>query len=618
MENTMRFFPTIASRKRPSANDDASGGGVGLWGAAGLLTLAVMLAYAGSLGGAWVYDDVPAIVENPTLRSLGTAWFPPVASGSPVSGRPVVNVSLALNYALTGLRPWSYHLTNALIHVAAMLVLFGLVRRTTRLRSSAASDATWLAFSASGGWALHPLQTEAVTYVVQRAESLMGLFFLVTLYAYLRAATAERPLKWLVVSVAACACGMGTKEVMIAAPFVVLLYDWTFLRAHPRVHARPRWRWQAALGATGLILLGLAWSAGSRGGTAGFSTTTTVWSYFTVQLRAHLLYLKLAAWPHPLVFDYGVDDLPFALPLSVLLSLAVLVFAAVVLAVRRRMVLGFLAGTYLLILAPTSSVLPIVTEPVAEHRLYLPLACLVVAGVGTVTCCLGGRGRWLLVAVALALALATAHRQQAYVSERALWTDTVAKWPRNARAQYNLGRVLSEHGDFAAAVAHDEAALALRPDFASGHSNLANALLQLGRVAEAATQASEAVRLNPALPEAHNNLGNALLLRRDLTRAVEEYRRALQLDPDNVDIRNNLGTAYSELGRLDEARREYAAALRAKPDSALLHFNLANTLARMGRFDAAIVEYQSTLRVDPHYPRANENLARVKLLQSAR
>ncbi len=598
----------------PSAAGDESVRPSGWW-AAVLLAL-TLTAYAGAFGGAWVYDDIPGILENPTIRSLRSAFSPPAASGLPVSGRPLVNASFALNYALSGTNAASYHAVNLLIHLGAVLVLFGIVRRTLAAHPKAHSTAPidLIAFATASMWAVHPVLTEAVTYVAQRAESLMGLCFLLTVYACIRTARSGASQGWSVLAVTACGAGMATKEVMAVAPLVVALYDWTFLDAAARGRRRPLY---AALAATWLILLWFVWHTGSRGGTAGFEVKATWWSYLMTQLHAQALYLKLAVWPHPLVFDYGVDRMPFAWPWPTLLAAESILLVLVVFAIRRRSPLGFVGGVYALIMAPTSLV-PIVTETIAEHRLYLPLACVAAAIVVGVTRWIGRPALYALIAAVPAWAALTAHRQHAYLSERALWSDTVAKWPENGRAQYNLGRALAEGGNFNRAVPHYELALQLHPELASAHSNLANAFVELGRTREGEAEAREALRLKPTLPEAHNTLGNALLLGGDLLAAADEYRESVRLDPGNADFHNNLGTALTRLGLLDEALREYATAAQLRPDSPLIHFNRANTYARLGRFSEAIPEYEATLRLKPDYPGARDHLERVGALQRYR
>jgi hypothetical protein len=153
-----------------------------------------LLAYHNTFSVPFVFDDIPTIQENASIRSLaalGEVLMPNQAGGVTTSGRPVVNLSFALNYALSGYRVWTYHVVNLAIHFGAALCLFGLVRRTLRtprLVARFGDAADVLALGIAGLWLLHPLQTESVTYIVQRAESLVSLFYLLTLYAFVRGA----------------------------------------------------------------------------------------------------------------------------------------------------------------------------------------------------------------------------------------------------------------------------------------------------------------------------------------------------------------------------------------------------------------------------------------------
>jgi hypothetical protein len=167
-------------------------------------------------------------------------------------------------------------------------------------------DALPLALAVALLWTLHPLQTEAVTYVIQRVESLMGLCYLLTLYCLIRSVDSPRPALWQGCMVTACLLGMATKEVMATAPLLGLLYDRTFLAGSFReAWQRRRW-WYVGLAATWLPLACLvAGTGGNRGGTSGFNVGVAPWAYWLTQFQAVAHYLKLSVWPHPLVFEYG-------------------------------------------------------------------------------------------------------------------------------------------------------------------------------------------------------------------------------------------------------------------------------------------------------------------------
>ena len=558
-----------------------------------------------------LFDDYPAIADNPTIRHWSTAWWPPL--NTTASGRPLLNLSLAINHALSGTAVWSYHVVNLAIHVLAGLTLFGIVRRTLAPRAGAA--ATRIAFFAALLWTLHPLQTEAVTYLVQRAESLMGLFYLLTLYGFIRGAEAAGRARrlWFGLCVAACLLGMATKEVMVSAPLIVLLYDRTFVAgSFQEAWRRRRWL-HLSLAATWLPLAGLVASGGwERNGPSGFNVGITPWAYWLTQFEAVTRYLWLSVWPHPLVFGYG----PFlvnSLTEVALYALVVVVLAAAVLvALRRWPALGFLGAWLFVILAPTS-VMPSPVQMIVEHRMYLPLAAVMtLAAIGLHAAV--RRHSWVAFAVlALGLGILTARRNEDYRSELIIWSDTVAKQPNNERARNNLGIALSKMprrlND--AAVQFEEA-LRLKPDFAEAHNNLADAWSMMpGRLNSAIAQYQEALRLMPDLVEAHYNLGVAWSqIPGRLKDAITQFQEALQLQPDHVDAHYNLGLAWSQMpGRLNDAIAQYQAALRLKPDYAEAHNNLGNIWSQMPeRLNDAIAQYQEALRLKPDYAEAHNNL----------
>src|SRR5579872_897295 len=283
-----------------------------------VIALAAVAAYANTLDVPFLFDDMPSIIQNPTIRSLsniGQVLSPP-NRGQTVGGRPILNLSFALNYAVSGERLWSWHALNIAIHVLAGLCLFGISRRTLELSGAGEQQprhVTLQALAIALLWTVHPLVTESVTYIVQRSESLAGLCLLLTLYCSIRAARSTAATWhgkfWQIAALAACLVGMATKEVMVAAPLLVVLYDWAFLPATPAgtltetLQAR-RW-FYAALASTWVLLGTLLVGSTSRGGSAGFGQGVGSWDYLRTQFGFIALYLKLCFWPDPLVLDYG-------------------------------------------------------------------------------------------------------------------------------------------------------------------------------------------------------------------------------------------------------------------------------------------------------------------------
>ncbi len=617
-----------------------------------VVVAAVAAVYWRGLSGGFVFDDLDAIPGNPSIRHLATALAPP--TGTTVSGRPVLNLSLALNFLVSGTRPWSYHALNIVIHAAAALILFGIVGRTLAIAPEAASTPgkrLAVAFAAALLWALHPLQTESVAYVVQRAESLAGLFYLATLFAVLRIAQSGRT-GWAAAAVAACLLGMGTKETMVTAPLVVLVFDRTFLASSFREAWRRRGGLYLALAACWLPLAFLVLSTGGRGGTAGYGAGVPWWEYLLAQFRAIGHYLRLAVWPAPLVGDYGRVLAPDPLGMAVGALVVLALVAGTLILARKRRPAAFLGAWFLLVLAPSSSIVPVSTEIIAEHRMYLPLASVVLAVVLGLDRWLGRRRALFGAAIgllALSAGIASARRVGVYGSPFAFWSDVVLKNPGNAGAWNNLGLVLAGQGDLRGASEDYRRALALAPAFADAHANLGVALAATGNPAEAAENIRAALRYRPEDASLHLNLGRALaaLGRRmdavgelreatrldpgrsaswyalggaladtgDLPGASPAYAEAVRLRPDFADARVDYGNVLAELGKAPEAERQFSEALRLQPNAADVHNNLGSLLAGMGRMAEAKAQFEEALRLKPDYPDARQNLERLQALQ---
>jgi protein O-mannosyl-transferase len=600
---------------------------------AALLVLTVIAAYRNSLNVPFVFDDPLAIVENPTIRKLwplSDVLFPPRGEGVSVEGRPIVNLTLALNYAIGGTAVRGYHVGNIAIHALAALTLLGLVRRTLllpRMNGRFGASALPLAAIVAFVWALHPLQTESVTYVVQRAEALVGLFYLLTLYCFVRAVgrvsdppmsapesgSETRPTLWFTLAVASCIVGMATKEVMVSAPLLVLLFDRAFVAGTFRGAWHERRGVHITLFATWILLAFLVMRTGTRGGTAGFGINVTPWSYALTQFEAITRYATLSFWPHPLVFDYGVawvhsvgDVVPYAIFVGALIS-------ATIVAWWRWPAIAWMGILFFAVLSPTSSIVPGNRQTLAEHRMYLPLAViivLVVCGVYKVCGDSRNRRRLLLVggSIAVALGALTFRRNWDYRSELALHRDTATKRPANGFARYNLGKVYAEAGRHAEALPEYEAALRLMAAPPGVHYNLANSLAALGRKQEAVAHYEAAIRAEPRYARSHFNLGNVLVELGRKPDALEHFTAAIAAEPELVEARVNLGGLLLDLGRLPEARAQLEHVLRSEPQHVLALFNLGNVCLLEQRWADAIQIFEKVIALQPQLGVARERL----------
>jgi Flp pilus assembly protein TadD len=557
------------------------------------IALAGLVAYHNAFSGPFVLDDVFGIQNNASIRALwpaGPIFDPP--PHSPVADRPVVNLSLALNYALGGLDPTSYHVFNVALHVLSALVVFALVK-TTLLSAGPGNPGrgspSGIAASVALLWVVHPLTTESVDYTIQRTELLMGLFFLLTLlFAANAFRSPNRPGRE-AAALAAFALGLASKEVIAVAPVVVLAYDRLFvspsfgraLRRHRRLY----------LGyAAVLVLFVVVLGTRLRRVFAGASTHLSPWDYALTQSGVIVRYLRLAIWPAPLVADY--EDWPIATSIgSVLPGIAIVLtlLALTAWGLFRGRKLAFLGVWFFAILAPTSSFRPIAAEVAAERRMYLPLISVVVLAV------LGGDALFRrvnapkaarLAAVGLVaglLVVVTVRRNEDYATTLRFWSDIVEKRPGNARARIWLGKHFHEEGRTADAVRHLSEAVRLRPANAEARYGLGVALASAGRADEAIAQYREALRIRPGDASAHNNLGSALQGRGDVPGAIEHFREALRIRPDHFNAHCNLALALADQGLLQEAIAHAETAVRLRPDSATARDLRAQLLGRAAR-----------------------------------
>lgn len=536
------------------------------------IAVAAIVVYANSLSGVFTFDDVAAITGNESIRRLWPLSGPlsPPARGEPVAGRPLVNLSFAINYAVGGLDVTGYHVVNIALHVACALLLFALIRHSLASDEQvSAASATHVAFAAALIWTVHPLLTETVTYVSQRTELMASLFYLLTLYGSARGRTA--------LAIVACALGMACKETMVTAPLMVVLYDRVFTYPSLRDAFRARWRLYAGLAATWLLLAALI-SSGPRWESAGFATGISPWTYLLNQSVLIVEYLKRVVWPVRLVLDYGE---PRAFTLADVAWQAALVVALLVVtgvALLKRPAAGFAAAAFFLILAPTTSIVPIATEVGAERRMYLPLAALIVLVVVAARTALlhvgRGPGRELrrgpswyaggaLALAVIPLAVLTIQRNSDYADERRLWETTLERWP-TARAHRNYATVLKRAGYRDEVIDHLRLSLDGHPE---GRYALGFELFEQGRYAE----------------------------------AIDELRQFTVDVPNDrfvTTARGLVAESLQRLGRLDEAIQEYEGVAAASPQSEPAWRGLGLALAQAGRHGEAIAALERAIALD--------------------
>jgi tetratricopeptide (TPR) repeat protein len=573
-----------------------------------LLVLLGVAAYGGRLGGPFVFDDGPAIAENGDIRQLWPLWRSPEESDrASINSRPVVRLSLAINHSLGGAAPWGYHLGNLLIHGINALLVALLLRRTLALPRVGlpAERAALVSLAVSLLWFVHPLNSQVVLYAVQRTESLAALFYLGAILGLTAAASGQR--RGALLAVACGWLGMASKEVMVTAPVVALAWDRVLLAASWREIWQRRRGLHAGLAASWLLLAALLWSR-PHGDTIGLEEGVGPFIYLLNQAESITTYLKLLAWPAPLVVDYGYARSVVIVDLLPELLLVTGLLATTIWALVRRPVLGLAGLWFFVILAPTSSLVPLVGEVAAERRVYLSALAPITLAVIAASARLARRPRVAAAGLLLVLlgifAGLTRERAGEFATVEGLWRHTLEDRPDNPRVHTSVGVALADAGRWAEALPHYEDALELSPSFPLAHYNLGNALLQLGRVDSAVHHYRTALERHPTDAEAHANLAAALRQLGQYEEAQGHARRAVELDPRLAVGHTNLAVLLRHLGRVPESLPHFRRAAQLDADNAVTRHNLAAALAAAGDTSGALAEWEAALRLRPDFAAA--------------
>ena len=531
---------------------------------AAILAVLVGLSYAGSMNGPFVKNDVTNILENPAVHSIispcGEGGCP---EGRELSDRPLARLTFALNYLAGQDSTVGYHAVNVSIHVLSVLALFALVRLTLEksaaLSTRYAQSAAHLAFFSALLWGLHPLNTQAVAHISGRLESLPGLFLLLCVYGAARSAFDEKPLFGNLLAAASFLLGLGSGNVLLAAPFAVAAWQYLFApRKFSDSMARSIVFYVAC--STGILVWALSLVFGLRPEETGILRTPSVLEYAREEPRIIARYLRLAVFPRGLVFDYwwrpsgGHGFIPYALGLGVALT-------AVAYGLFRRRSWAFAGFFIVATLAVSSSVFPR-PDFASEDRMYLPLAALCVLLTAAAFRFIESRGAGAArslgiggAVLVLVLFGATFARNSDYADARSIWEDTAKKRPENPRAHDGLGAALLEKGDYGQAVDRFKTALEIENRYAPAHFNMGNAFLAQGRAREAIRHYRRAVLVDPAYWQAYASLGSALGAAGLRDEGVWSLSQALKINPHDSETAASLENARAELKKSLEAER---------------------------------------------------------------
>jgi len=621
-----KVFPKGGALVRPKAGPAAAAGAAFLGRAAGadrrltvlgiciFLAAAVWLVFGQTLHfGFTNYDDNLYVYDNPLIvhglswRGLGWIFTHSVS----FNWHPLTMLSLMLDGQCYGLKAGGYHLTNVLLHTASVVLLFLALRDLT--------GALWRSAFVAAVFAVHPLHVESVAWVAERKDVLSGVFFMLTLWAYLYYVRQPSWRRYLLVLLA-FALGLLSKPMLVTVPFVLLLLDyWPLQRFEPARCMIP-WRLirekiPLLLLAAGFCVLTLFMQAGARCPALPLSQR------LANSLAAYVIYLGQLFWPAGLAahYPYSGPGLP---PVEIMAAALLLATISTAAWLARRKHPGLLVGWlwYVGMSVPVIGLVQVGDQPHADRYTYLPQI-----GLYIMIAWLPARppGPWHLnrrvvaglSGVIVGTLIICARAQAAYWQDsETLWTHTLACTSDNEVAENNLGNALVSAGQPDAAIPHLQRALAILPDDAQADYNLGYALLQKGQLDEAMVPLQKAEAISPAWADPYNILGNFFLQHGRVDEAIAQYQMAIKIQPGYAEAHNNLGTVLFQTGRVDQAMAQYQKAIDIQPDLAEAHSNLSRTMLQKREVNAAIIQAREALKIRPDFAKARRNLG-VALVQ---
>jgi tetratricopeptide (TPR) repeat protein len=593
---------------------------------------AIWVVFGQTLGHGFVnFDDDIYVYQNPVvLKGLTFQGISHVFTHRMCDFyHPLTMVSFMLDAQAYGLKAGGYHLTNILLHGMTAILLFLVLRQMMmdlgadkRVGAAATQvGALWPSAFVAAVFAIHPLRVESVAWVTERKDVLSGLFFVLTLGAYVRYTRNPFSLVRYLKIIFLFALGLLSKPSLVTLPFLLLLLDyWPLDRMQP---AAPRSTFKVL---RPLIIEKIPLFVLSTASCVA-TILTQLSSLAPVKelplfhrtgyaAASYVVYLGQMFYPGDLAVVYPFPQKGLPLP-EVVLALALLAgISVVVLALRQRhpyLVVGWL--WYLGMLVPMIGMVHVGSVARADRFTYLAQIGVYILLTWTaieLTASWRSR-RWVLgggALVVLAVLIACARDQTAYWRDsESLWTHTLACTSGNSVAHYNLGGIFLQQGRMDEAIAQYQKTLEIKPDDDEAYNNLGNVFLQQGRMDEAISCYQKALEINPSHAKALNNLGDAFRQQGRMDEAIAQFQKALAINPGYAEVHNNLGSAFRQQGRMDEAIAQFQKALAINPDYAEAHYNLGNAFLQQGHMDKATAHFQQALTIKPGYVEAQNNMA---------
>jgi len=585
--------------------------------------------YSNTLHSPFIFDDLGHIPRNPFIRltSLDFQELYDAGFKGRASKRPVAAISFALNYYFGKYDVTGYHLVNITIHIINGILVYFLAVTTfssIRLFSPQPMDHSTvqpflMALFSALFFVAHPVQTQSVTYIVQRMNSMSTMFCFMSLFFYIRGRLSR--IRWRQWSLFfACfvswVMALGSKEIALTLPFIVLLYEWYFLQNLSTTWLKRNVKYFVFLIVISCLIAFIYLGGNPFDKILAFYEHLgfTIWERVLTQFRVIIFYISLLLYPHPTrlnLLHHFTTSHSLVDPITTLLSLLIilcLMGLAIYLARRDRLI-SFGILWFFINLVVESSVIGLAM--IYEHRLYLPMFGFALIVSYLVFHLLSNRRSLAVVisaVITLSLGTAANLRNGVWQDDITFWSDVISKNPQSYGAHNNLGLTLIAKGRHKEGLSHYYEAITINPKDTRARGNLAAYAVSRGKFDEAIAHYSEALRMNPRDPEIHYNLAHALDKLGKTEEAIAYYYNALRIKPEFAKAHNNLGGILANQGKIAEAGKCFSEALRINPRFADAHNNMGYVLESQNSLSEAIRHYSEALRINPRLTDAHNNM----------
>ena len=593
-----------------------------------LLAAMVWMVFGGTLGHDFVgIDDDRYVYDNPHVAAglslRGIAWaFTHTQVGH---WGPLCTISHMADCQFYGLQPWGHHLTNVLLHGMVSILLFLVLRSMT--------GALWRSAFVAAVFAIHPLRVESVAWVTERKDVLSGVFFMLTIAAYVHYTRKPRSLSRYLPAFFLFALGLMSKSMLVTLPFVLLLLDyWPLCRfAQPAKAGTPPDRIsiprRLVLEKMPFFALSISDCVVQMLSDKELIVPSEQLSLFARLANApvsYVIYVRQMIYPARLMilYPHQANNLPvWEVALAILLLGAISTGVFLLRQSRPYLLVGWL--WYLGMLVPVIGLIQSGWQAHADRYTYLPQIGVAIAIAWAAGDFCARRASLRAVTTAAAVAAIAALMWGAWMqtawwrNDESLWTRVLALVPGNAVAENGFGAMLVKNGREDEGMSHYLKALEINPGSSEANYNLGNILLKRGQLDEAITRYGIFLAMEPGSPEAENNLGNALQQKGQLDEAIAHYQKSLKSDPDYADARNNLGYAFQLKGLVDDAIVQYQKALEIKPAMLETRLNLGIAFSQKGEMNEAITQFQKAVKINPGSAKTHNDLG-LALLQTGK